>query len=235
MKVEIWSDVVCPFCYIGKRKFEDALSQFRNADDIEIAWKSFQLAPDMKTEPNKNLHQFLAEHKGMSLQQAIIASDQIANIARQVGLVYNFDKAIPANSFDANRFSHLAKHHELHDEAEESLFKAYFTEGRNIDDIPTLILLGREIGLDPTEVKAVLESNRYADEVRQDIYELRQVGVASVPFFVFDGKLSISGAQDSKAFLEALEKTFAEWQNKNAALKPMVTDDNFCKMGEDCK
>lgn len=234
MKVEIWSDVVCPFCYIGKRKFEAALSQFNDAANIQIVWKSFQLAPEMKTQANNSLYQFLVDHNGMSMEQAIGASDQLAEIAQKVGLVYNFDKAIPANSFNANRFSHLAKHHNLQDEAEESLFRAYFTEGRNIDDIPTLILLGLQIGLDPTEVQSVLESDQYSDEVRRDIYESTQKGVTGIPFFVFDGKLSLKGAQETEILLETLQNTFAEWRNENPTLKAAVTDNNFCTIGEDC-
>jgi predicted DsbA family dithiol-disulfide isomerase len=235
MKVEIWSDVVCPFCYIAKRKFESALSQFKDTTNIEIIWKSFQLAPDLITEPNNNLHQFLAEHNGMSLEQAMEVSDQVANAAKQVGLVYNFAKAIPANSFNANRLSHLAKHSDLQDQAEESLFKAYFTEGKNIDDIPTLIQLGKEIGLDTTEVKNTLESDRYADEVRQDIYEAKQAAVTSVPHFVFNTKMVVSGAQDSKTFLETLEKAFTEWQIENQKPNLIVTEGQSCKIGEDCK
>src|ERR1700712_3645069 len=125
MKVEIWSDVMCPFCYIGKRKFETALSQFDENKNIEIVWKSFQLAPDLKTTPDKNIHQFLADHKGMSLAQAKGLNDRVAGVAAQSGLEYNFDKAIPANSFKAHRFTHFAKQHHLQDKAEESLFKAY--------------------------------------------------------------------------------------------------------------
>lgn len=212
MKIEIWSDIVCPFCYIGKRKFEKALSQFKDKDQIEIEWKSFQLSPDKKTEPDKSVYQFLADHKGISLEVAKSMSAQVTNSARQVGLEYDFDKAIPANSFNAHRLLHLAKQYDLQDQAEEVLFKAYFSEGKNIDDIPTLVQFGTDLGLDATEVKNMLDSHQYAPEVQQDIEEAQYLGLRSVPSFVFDRKYLIAGAQDSQLFLEVLEKTFAEWQ-----------------------
>ncbi|NDP21196.1 MAG: DsbA family oxidoreductase [Paludibacter sp.] len=214
MKVEIWSDVMCPYCYMGKRKFETALSQFNEAADVEIVWKSFQLSPDMITAPDKSIHQLLADLMEISIEEAKEYNDRVTNSAKQYGLVYNFDTAIPANSFNAHRFSHLAKQHGLQDEAEERLFKAYFSDGKNVDDIPTLIQLGVEIGLDADELKTALESDMYADDVRKDLYEARQIGVRGVPFFLFDNKLSVSGAQDSKVFLETLEKAYAQYSGK---------------------
>jgi predicted DsbA family dithiol-disulfide isomerase len=234
MKVEIWSDVTCPFCYIGKRNFESALSQFKGKDGVEIIWKSYELVPGIKTEAAKNVHQFLAEHKGISLEQSIKISDQVADIARQVGLVYNFHKAIPANSFNAHRSLHLAKKLNLQDKAKESLLEAYFTDGRNIDDIPTLIALGGEIGLDSAEVKKGLESDQYADEVNQDIFEAKQQGLTSVPSFVFDKKLTVSGAHNSKTFLELLEKTFAEWRVENPETNLIVKDEQSCTVDGHC-
>ena len=213
MKVEIWSDVICPFCYIGKRKFEKALAQFDHQNEVEIVWKSFQLNPDMKTEAGKNINQYLAEAKGWTLDHAKSMNEHVSNMAKEVGLTYHFDKAIVANSFDAQRFSYLAKKHGLQNEAEEKLFAAYFTEGKNTADHNTLIQLGADIGLNPDEVKKMLDSNEFADEVRQDIYEAQQVGVRGVPFFVFDEKYAISGAQDSAVFLQALNKTREELKN----------------------
>ena len=180
------------------------------------------------------MHQFLAEHKGISLEQSIMISDQVADIARQVGLEYNFHKAIPANSFNAHRLLHLAKNHNLQDKAKESLLEAYFRDGRNIDDIPTLIALGGEIGLVSTEIKNGLESDQYADEVNQDIFEANQQGVTSVPSFVFDKKLTVSGAQNSKTFLEVLEKTFAEWRIENPETNLIVTDGQSCTIEGGC-
>lgn len=210
LKVEIWSDVMCPFCYIGKRRFEAALAQFSKARQVEVEWKSFQLSPNMTTQPGKSIHQFLAEHKGISPEQAKAMNDRVAQMASEVGLVYDFSKAIPANSFRAHRFSHLAKSKGLQDKAEEILFRSYFTEGKNTDDVTVLAALGKEIGLDAAAVKEVLEGDQYANEVRKDIEEARQIGVNGVPFFVFNRKYAVSGAQESETFLNVMEKSITE-------------------------
>lgn len=210
MKVEIWSDVMCPFCYMGKRKFEQALAQFPHADQVEIEWKSFQLNPDLETNPDISVHESLAAAKGMSTEQAKALGEQVAARAAEEGLTYNFDQAVVANSFDAHRFSHLAKKHGLQDEAEEALFSAYFTDGKNIDDPETLVSLGVQLGIDASEVRQMLESGAYDDEVRMDLHEARQIGVTGVPFFVFDRKYAVSGAQPTEVFTETLNKVFAE-------------------------
>ncbi len=210
MKVEIWSDVMCPFCYIGKRKFENALAQFPHKDDVEIVWKSFQLNPDLKTQPNKSTNQYLAEAKGWTLAQAQEATNYVTEVAQKVGLTYNMDKAVVANSFDAHRFSHLAKQHGLQDAAEERLFLAYFTEGSNTADHETLVQLGTDIGLNADETRAMLNSKQFAEDVQHDIYEAHQVGVRGVPFFVLGEKYAVSGAQESAVFLNALNQTWAE-------------------------
>lgn len=210
MKVEIWSDVMCPFCYIGKRRLEAALEQFPHRDQVEVVWKSFQLDPGLKTDPAKSVKQSLAEKKGWSPAQTDQAMAHVVNMAKEVGLTYHFDKAVVANSFDAHRFSHLAKKYGKQDEAEERLFAAYFIEGKNTADHQTLVQLGTEIGLDGAEIAAVLSGNDYAGDVQTDIYESRQVGVTGVPFFVFGDKYTVSGAQSSALFLQVLEKVWAE-------------------------
>jgi predicted DsbA family dithiol-disulfide isomerase len=210
MQVEIWSDIMCPFCYIGKRKFETALKQFEHNEDVEIVWKSYQLSPGMETDPTKNINQFLAEHKGISEERANQMNAYVTEMAAGVGLKYNFNKTVVANSFNAHRFAHFAKQFGKQDEAEEKLFSAYFTEGKNLDDIEVLIQLGVEIGLDSSALRAALESGKYADEVMSDIKEAEQLGVRGVPFFVFDRKYGVSGAQDSRVFLETLQKAYAE-------------------------
>lgn len=210
MQIEIWSDIMCPFCYIGKRKFEAALAQFEGREDVEIVWKSYQLSPDMVTDTSTNVNQYLVEHKGISLQEAARMNAYVTDMAAKEGLVYNFDKTIVANSFNAHRFAHFAKQYGKQDEAEERLFSAYFSEGKNLDDHTVLLQLGEDIGLDTTILKAALESGMYADEVRADIKEAAQLGVRGVPFFVFDRKYAVSGAQDSKVFLETMEKCVRE-------------------------
>ena len=215
MKVEIWSDFMCPFCYIGKRKFENAVARFANKDDLQIRWRSFQLAPDMVTDTEKNVYDYLADKKGWTPDYSKKVHDQVSATAQEAGLEYDFDKAVPANSFKAHRLSHLAASHGLQDLAEERLFAAYFTEGKNIDDTATLVRLGTEIGLPADEVNRALQTDEYTSEVHQDLAEARQVGVRAVPFFVFDDKYAVSGAQPSDVFLGALEKSYLEQAPKN--------------------
>jgi len=228
MKVEIWSDVMCPFCYIGKRKFENALAQFPHKDDIEVEWKSFQLDPTIITDPSKTVYEFLAERKGVSLERAREMNDYVTNIARQVGLEYKFDQAVVANSFDAHRFSHLAKKHGLQNEAEERLFSAYFTEGKNTADTETLVKLGTEIGLDEAEIRHTLSGDEFAEDVEHDIYEARQIGVQGVPFFVFDDKYAVSGAQEPATFLGALNQAWTEHKPGKVLLANDPEEGAFC-------
>lgn len=226
MKIEIWSDVVCPFCYTGKRKLESALSQIQDAGEIEIIWKSFQLFPGFVAEPGKDFYTVLAETNNMSREQAINISNRMMETAKLSGLTFDFEKMVPANSFNASRLSHYAKHMGLQDKVKEALFAAYFTEGKNIGDTDTLIEIGREAGLNATEVASVLNTDLYADEVQQDIAGAKLKGVTSIPYYVFNGTTAVAGAQDSKVFLDVLEKTIAEWRAD--------TSGQSCKIGEVC-
>jgi predicted DsbA family dithiol-disulfide isomerase len=212
MKVEIWSDVMCPFCYIGKRRFENALQQLPFGRNIEVEWKSFQLDPTIKNEPGKSVYQYLAERKGVSLQQAQQMNDYVTKMAAELDLEYDFSKAVVANSFDAHRFSHLAAQKGKGDAAEESLFKAYFTEGKNIADRDTLVALGESIGLDSAEVKQTLQTDAFATDVQHDIEEAGALGVQGVPFFVINRKYAVSGAQSVDVFKQALDKAYTEWK-----------------------
>lgn len=232
MKVEIWSDVMCPFCYIGKRRFESALQQTSFKDNIEIEWKSFQLDPSIQIEPGKHVNQYLAERKGIPVEQAQALNKRVTEMAAAEGLQYDFDKAVVANSFDAHRFSHLAAKEGKGDAAEERLFKAYFTEGKNIADRNTLVQLGTDIGLDGAAVKQALETDAYAQEVLHDIGEAQQIGVQGVPFFVLDRKYAVSGAQSAEIFVQALERAYTEWKQEHPDL--IVTEGDVCKPGEDC-
>ncbi len=234
MKVEIWSDVMCPFCYIGKRRFEEALEQFAHKEEVEIEWKSFQLNPDMKTDPTININQYLADAKGWTLDYAEQMNNHVTQMAAEVGLSYDFDKAVVANSFKAHRFSHLAKKYGLGDKAEEALFNGYFTQGLNIDDDVTLLKLGEAIGLDVTEVQQVLESDTYADAVKHDIAEAQHLGIRGVPFFVMNNKYGVSGAQAVPVFQETIEKSFAEWQQENNKPKLTIIKGESCTPDGDC-
>lgn len=236
MKVEIWSDIMCPFCYIGKRHYETALQQFADSNSIELEWHSFQLDPNLPKPASKlSAYQYLAERKGMSLEQSVAMHQNVIEMAKEAGLTYNYDKAVVANSFDAHRLIQLAKKHKLGDEAEERLFKAYFMEGKDMSDPTTLIALGKEIGLDEKLVSAVVNSSEYTAEVNADIQEAQQIGVTGVPFFVFDRKYAVSGAQPSSAFLNVLNKSFSEWRKNNPKTQLEVSEGKVCTPDKECK
>lgn len=212
MKVEVWSDVMCPFCYLGKRRFAAALAQLPNRGDVEVVWKSFQLNPSLETDPDIGVNQYLAREKGLDVRVAEQMNDRVARMSRQDGPIYNFGDIVVANTFDAHRLIHFAKEQGRQDEAAERLFSAYFTEGRNVDDRATLVELGREIGFDSDAVAAMLESDAYVADVNSDIEEARQLGINGVPFFVFDRKYAVSGAQESAIFQDVLQRSLTEWR-----------------------
>ena len=235
MKIEIWSDVMCPFCYIGKRNFEKALAQFTEKEKIEIVWKSFQLdasVPDIATE---SYEEYLVKRKGLSAEQVKGMLQNVTQMAREAGLDYHFDRSVMVNSLKAHRLIQFAKTRNLGDEAEERLFHAFFTEGKSIADIDTLTQLGVEIGLDATELQVAFTDERYAYQVNQDIQEARQIGVNGVPFFVFNRKYAISGAQPPQAFLETLRKSFDEWQKLNPQPKLNIQQGNSCSIDGVCE
>ena len=236
MKVEVWSDIMCPFCYIGKRNYEKALAWFEGKDSIEIEWRSFQLDPTIpKSSPVKeNVFRYLADKKGISYEQSAKMHDRVIQMAKQAGLKYRFDKAIVANSFDAHRLIQLAKSKGLGDSAEERLFQAYFTEGKDFGDHQTLIEIGKEIGLPEEEIKSALVSDVFAEKVEQDIREAAEIGVEGVPFFVFDRKYAVSGAQPPEYFLQVLNKSFVEWRKDNPVVDQIMGTGEVCKPGEEC-
>jgi predicted DsbA family dithiol-disulfide isomerase len=210
MKVEIWSDVVCPWCYIGKRRFESALADFEHKEEVEVTWRSYQLSPDAPRAVGKSVNQHLADKYNVSLEQAHAIHDRVTGIAAEVGLEYHMDIAQHSNTFDAHRLIHLAAHHNLQDAAKERLMKGYFTEGAPIGDDETLVNLVSEVGVPADEARAVLASNAYADEVRADIKRAAMLGIQGVPFFVLDEKFGVSGAQPSEVFTDALSQAWAD-------------------------
>ena len=217
MKIEVWSDVMCPFCYIGKRHLEAALAEFEDSNRMEIVWKSYQLNPDLplKIENKESTYEYLAKAKGISYEQSVQMHDNVVKMAAKVGLNYQFDKAVVANSFYAHQLAQYAKEKGLGIEIEELLFKAYFTEGKDISDKATLVLLGAELGFAQAEVEQALSDEKYAALVRKDVAEAQQIGVRGVPFFVFDRKYAVSGAQPTEQFLGALKQSVSEWKTAN--------------------
>ncbi|MEJ7912002.1 MAG: DsbA family oxidoreductase [Chitinophagaceae bacterium] len=210
MKVEIWSDIVCPFCYIGKRRFEQALERFSDKEQVEVVWRSFQLDPDMQYVPGQSVHEYLGRRKGGTTADGKQMNDSMAGMAKEVGLEYNFDKAIINNTMDAHRLLHLAKTKGVQNEMKERLFAAYYTEGRNIGDEATLVELGEDVGLVGAEIRNTLQSDAYRQEVMLDQYEAQQVGVRGVPYYVFNNKYAVSGVQPADIFAQVLDKVKEE-------------------------
>lgn len=235
MKIEIWSDVMCPFCYIGKRNFEMALAQFTDKENIEVEWKSYQLDPSLSETAEESQEDYLIKRKGMSKEQVQGMLANVTEMARQVGLEYHLDKSVMVNSQKAHQLIQFAKSKNLGDQIEERLFKAFFTEGKNIADIETLTQLGKEIGLDENELQAAFTDDQYRYQMTQDIQEGQQIGVKGVPFFVFDRKYGISGAQPSEAFLDTLSKSFTEWKAANPEVKLQMSQGQSCDTQGNCE
>jgi predicted DsbA family dithiol-disulfide isomerase len=203
--VEIWSDVVCPFCYIGKRNFETALSKFGKKDEVQIMWKSFELDPSAKFKKGKSIHETLAEKYGNTVEWAKEMTAQVSRTAEKAGLKFAIDRTAPTNTLNAHRLIHLAANHNLQGEAEERLFAAYFTEGKNIGDQAVLTELGKEIGLPEKEIADLFSGENFTSDVRQDEEDAKQFGINAVPTFIINRKFAVRGAQPPEAFLKALE------------------------------
>jgi predicted DsbA family dithiol-disulfide isomerase len=208
MQVEIWSDVVCPWCYIGKRNFEQALAQFAGRDDVEVTWRAFELDPVHAPEPI-GLTQLLADKYGIGPDEAATRHQRTTQAATNAGLELHLERALSGNTFDAHRVIHLAKERGLQDAMKERLLRAYFVEGLPFSERETLVTLAGEAGLDPAEVRELLASDRFAEEVRDDEQTAARLGISGVPFFVLDRRLGLSGAQPPEVLLGALEEAAA--------------------------
>ncbi|HUX13986.1 MAG TPA: DsbA family oxidoreductase [Spirochaetia bacterium] len=216
MNLEIWSDVVCPWCYIGKRRLESALANFEYADAVSVTWRSFELDPQAPREDAAPLDEVLSRKYGMTIDQARAANARVSALAAVEGLEYHLDRARRANSFDAHRLIHLAAEKGLQDEMKERLMLAHFTETAAIGDPAVLIRIAAEIGLEETEARDVLQTDRFAEEVRSDEAEARSIGISGVPFFVIERKWGISGAQPVEVFSEALATAWATLRAETA-------------------
>ena len=213
MLVEIWSDVVCPWCYIGKRRFEAAMARFAHSDEVQLVWRSFELdptaAPSSSASPGGYAERLAAKY-GRSIAEAQRMIDTMTATAAAEGLDFRFDLARPGNTFDAHRLLHLALEHGVQDELKERLDRATFTEGVPVSEHEALRALALDVGLPASEVDAVLSSDRYADAVRADEAQARAYGITGVPFFVLDGRYGVSGAQPADVVLQGLEQAWAE-------------------------
>jgi predicted DsbA family dithiol-disulfide isomerase len=205
MDVEIWSDINCPWCYIGKRRIEAALSQFEHTDVVRIIWRSFELDPGAPTEIPGNGAAMLAEKYGVPLERARAMEQNVSETAAADGLEYDLEHARIGSSFDAHRLVHLADRHGVQDAMKERLFRARFTEGRLVSDPETLVQLASEVGLDGAEARAMLAGEDFAAEVREDELTAQQLGITGVPMFVVDRAFGMSGAQPAEQLLALLE------------------------------
>lgn len=210
MNIEIWSDVVCPWCYIGKRRFERAVASFSHPDEVRVTYRSFELDPNAPAERSGTHTEHLAGKYGMTIAQAEQAGQQMTQRAAADGLEFRLDLIRGGNTFDAHRLLHLAKDHGLQPQMKERLMRATFTEGLPIASKPTLARLAAEAGLPAAQVQAVLDGDAYADAVRADEQQAARYGITGVPFFVADGKYAVSGAQPPEVLLQLLQRAYHE-------------------------
>jgi predicted DsbA family dithiol-disulfide isomerase len=214
MQIEIWSDVICPWCYIGKRRFEQALAQSGRRETVNVVWRSFELDSRAPPQYPGTLEEMLARKYGVSLQQAAAMNERVTSVAAEVGLEYHLSKARPGNTFDAHRLLHFAASRQPTsqqggDRATERIMHAYFSEALLVGDRAALARLAPEFDIAESDALEMLESDAYADAVRADEARAAALGITGVPFFVFDEKSGISGAQPVEVFIEALQQAGA--------------------------
>ncbi|EJL75888.1 DsbA family oxidoreductase [Chryseobacterium populi] len=225
MKIEIWSDVMCPFCYIGKNNFEQALEKLPFKDQIEVEWKSFQLDPTLDPSETKNTLTYFKEKKGFPEAQASQMISQVKQMGKGAGIDFNFETALITNTFPAHKLLHLSKKYNKSSEMEEALFEAHFVEGKNVGDIETLTALAGKLGIDNAEARLVLMSDEFDQDVNHDISEAKSNGISGVPFFVLNGKYAVSGAQPVEVFENALQQTYKETVSP---FKDLYNGENSC-------
>jgi predicted DsbA family dithiol-disulfide isomerase len=225
MDVEIWSDIACPWCYVGKRRFEAALAEFEHRAEVRIVWRSFELDPDAPPERGGDRAQRLAQKYGMTVQRARELEQQMTETAAADGLDFRFDVARGGNTFDGHRIIHLARRHGLQDAMKERLLRGYFSEGELIADHDTLVRLACEVGLPEAEVRETLESDRFADDVRGDEQTAAGLGISAVPTFVIDRSLGASGAHPPDALLSLLRQG---WESRPAVAMATASEGEAC-------
>lgn len=214
LSIEVWSDVVCPFCYLGDGLFTKALDRFPHRNAVDVRYRSFQLMPDLPSNRTFDLKGLLVERRGFAPEHIDAMHTQIAAKGADIGLDYRFDHALPTNTKSAHRLGHFAKQSGRQHDMIKRLFRAYFTDGRNIGDYEVLADLAHDIGLDRAEARAALDSGAFADDVDADIAIARELGITGVPFFAFNGTYTVSGAQPVEAYAEPLEMA---WNDQSTA------------------
>jgi len=212
VRIEIWSDIACPWCYIGKRRLETALDGFAHAEDVDIVYRSFQLDPSAPTVATETAQEMLASKFGVSRAEAAQMQARVTELAAAEGMAWRHDETIHANTFDAHRLLHLAKESGHQGELKEAFLRANFVEARNLADAATLREIAVGAGLPAERVDAVLAGEEFAADVRADIDQARAYGATGVPFFVVDQKYGVSGAQPTELFAQLLERAWSESQ-----------------------
>jgi len=212
LKLEVWSDIACPWCYVGKRRLEGALEQFAHASEVELIWRAFELDPGAKAERPRDVShvEFIARKYGMSIAQAQKSTDHLVQLARAEGLSFDFVNIRSGNTFDAHRIVHLGHERGVQDAVQERMMKAYFEQAQLMSDHGTLVRLAGEAGLDVNEVTDLLAGDTYAAAVRADEAQARELGITGVPCFVFDRKFAVSGAQSREVLLNALQQAWSQ-------------------------
>lgn len=213
MRIEIWSDVVCPWCYIGKRRLEQALSEFPHADDVEVVWRSFQLDPSAPKEPVETVAEALGRKYGGGPDAGRQMVDRVEAVAAELGMLWRHHQSLRVSTVDAHRVLHLALETggpELQGRLKEALLSAYFIDTANVADHDTLLALAAGVGLDRVRVTEVLAGTEYADAVEADIREAAALGATGVPFYVIDRKYGVPGAQAPEVFTQVLERAWSE-------------------------
>jgi len=233
MKVDIWSDARCPFCFIGKKNFEKALQDFSQNDNIEVNWHSFQLDPDMKTDLTKNHYEYLSEIKGFPMQQIMQMHENLIQSGKIVGIDFNFDEVKVSNSFKSQMLVQLAKEKGKANEMEELLFEAYFILGKDIDNVEILSEIGEKLGFSKEEIISAVQSSELSKLVNNDIAEASNLEIRGVPFFVFNQKYAISGAQPTHLFSEVLEKSWSEFSESDSKIE-IIKEGDSCEIDENC-
>jgi len=213
MRVDIWSDLVCPWCYVGKRRFEKALARFSNRDEVQIVHRSFQLNPATPRDTTSSRREMLMRKYRRSPDQVVEMDARMTQTAAAEGLEFNLEGTLTGNTFDAHQLVHLAHAHGLQDAVVERLFRAYFTEQQSLFDQQTLVELGADAGLNRDEMAAALREKRYANAVDMDIDVAHRLGVTGVPFYVINDRYGISGAQAPETFLDVLQRVAADHQS----------------------
>lgn len=230
IKIEVWSDIVCPFCFVGKKKLEQAITKLAAEDKVEVIWHSFQLDPDFPSDVSMPSAEYLSERKGYPINQIKEMGVQLASQSKEYGIDFKFEKALTFNTLDAHRLLQWSKTLNKSNELKEAFMTTYFTDGVDLSNQENILAVVENIGLPKEKAKEIIESDTFTDEVQNDIYQSRQLGVRGVPYFLFNDKEVISGAQNDSVFENMISAALT-----NQKLKESNSNDGVCLPNGECK